>query len=489
MDWASRLGLARDTGPRFSVRKTDERPDIVLFLTDEQRHDEVGYASGGYYETPALDRLAERGVVFETAYSGSSVCVPSRVSLLTGLLPPRAPTQGNGLALREGFWTLARALRAIGYQTALVGKMHFSPMYARHGFDVMQLAEHLVPFSGYGPGEVDDYHLWLMWEGLADHRATHMFGPGLEEAAEEFRANYFAVKFPHSREAHPIGWIARTAVDVVEKRKSGTPLFLIVSFPRPHAPYDPAEPYASMYDPVEARPPADGFEVNAGLPESFRKLFVHDDAQFFNPWPVTRLTEEVYRRVLTYVRALVRQVDDAMDDVLRSLDLGNTVVFFTSDHGTYGGQRGLLGKVPWVPLEPLVRVPFVCAAPGALRGRRVKEPVQSFDFVPTCLDYAGIDAPRDLFDATSLRQVIQGYPAPRRSVFSATPGGWPMVRSGAHKLILGSGGEDLLFDLDADPGETKNLAGDPARAHVLAALRRELAAALSRPEPPLLGEP
>ena len=152
------------------------RPDIVLIMTDQQRFDQVGYASGGHFETPNIDRLAAGGVIFDRAYSASTVCVPSRVALLTGLQPHRVPTQENRFALREGFWTVAHELRRAGYETALIGKMHFAPVHARHGFETMRLCEHL---SAQGLGalskersdEVDDYHDWLVSRGLTDWRA------------------------------------------------------------------------------------------------------------------------------------------------------------------------------------------------------------------------------------------------------------------------------------------------------------------------------
>ena len=126
----------RPTRPdaRATLRRVPDRvspvprqPDIVLILTDQQRHDQVGYASGGHFETPNLDRLAARGTVFDHAYSAATVCVPSRVSMLTGLAAHRVPLEpGTDLHLRQGTDTVARHLRSAGYQTALVGKMHFS---------------------------------------------------------------------------------------------------------------------------------------------------------------------------------------------------------------------------------------------------------------------------------------------------------------------------------------------------------------------------
>jgi choline-sulfatase len=140
--------------------------------------------------------LAASGVVFEQAYSAATVCVPARSALLTGLAPHRLPTQENGLALREGFWTVAHALRAAGYETALFGKMHFAPVHARHGFETMRLCEHLQ-VQGLGPlsrergDEHDDYHDWLRTQGLPDWRLD---GGGPMPAS-------------YPPEAHPTAWI------------------------------------------------------------------------------------------------------------------------------------------------------------------------------------------------------------------------------------------------------------------------------------------
>src|SRR5688572_2161706 len=103
------------------------RPNFLLIMTDQQRADSVGYARREGTDTPCLDDLARRGIIFDNAYSASTVCVPSRTSLLTGLFDQRLPRGPDGRALKDGYWTLARALSAAGYETGLFGKMHFSP--------------------------------------------------------------------------------------------------------------------------------------------------------------------------------------------------------------------------------------------------------------------------------------------------------------------------------------------------------------------------
>ncbi|MBM4363071.1 MAG: sulfatase-like hydrolase/transferase, partial [Deltaproteobacteria bacterium] len=449
----------------------------------EQRWDDVGYASGGYHETPVLDALAARGARFDAAYSGSTVCVPSRTSLLTGLAYHRVEHEPGSLALRPGYLTLARALRAAGYRTELVGKMHFSPMRADHGFDRLQLAEHLVPYSGYGPGELDDYHRWLVWQGRAGAAATHMFGPGLEAEEREYVESLSAVTFPHPAEYHPIGWVAARATEVLRTRAPGQPLFLVVSFPRPHAPYDPAEPYASRFRTSDARIPASGFEANDVLPRGLRERLFTSEGKRHRMVLRSELDDARLRRLLTNVRALVTQLDVALGEVLAALDPQRALVFYTSDHGCYGGARGLVGKVPWVPFDDLARVPFVCAAPGGQAGVRVAAPTQSHDLVATALDYAGIDAPAGLLDSVSLRGLLEGgVPDPGRAVFTTGAVVPPMVRRGQHKLLHHAAtGEEVLFDLAEDPGELRDRSGDPSLAGVRSELRHALRAHLERP--------
>jgi hypothetical protein len=254
-------------------------PDIVLFLTDQQRFDQLGYASDGHFETPNLDRIARSGVIFENAYSASTVCVPSRVALLTGIEPHRVPTQDNGMALREGFWTVAHALKRAGYETALIGKAHFAPIHAQHGFDTMRLCEHLQP-QGLGElsrergDEVDDYHRWLLANGYSDWRIDNMVRKIRQKAERTVAlAEVDVHTFPHSADVHPTGWVERETMAFLEARDTGRPLFLVVSFPHPHAPYNPPEPYASMFDPRDSQLPVDRYEVNEGLPLAFQLAF------------------------------------------------------------------------------------------------------------------------------------------------------------------------------------------------------------------------
>jgi arylsulfatase len=443
------------------------RPDLVLFMTDQQRFDQVGYASGGHFETPTLDGLAARGVIFENAYSASTTCVPARVALLTGLQPHRVPTQVTRFALREGFWTIARGLAAAGYETALIGKMHFAPIHADHGFETMRLCEHIGQLQARGAplDDLDDYHDWLLAQGVADWRLK---SPDDRQSSGS--------RFPYAPELHPTEWIAHETTSFLERRAHDRPLFLVVSFLHPHAPLNPPEPYASMYPPADARLPATGFEVNRDLPDVFRKAMTQFGKR--RPVRVDESHEQLVRTFLATVRGLVRQIDDAMGRIVARLDLDNTVVFFTSDHGDYGGHRGLLRKMPWIPFDDLARVPLVVAGAHVIGGRRIRDLVQSCDLALTCLDFAGAGPPAGFeFETCSLAPFSRGQSVEAsddRAVFCATTMGWPMVRRGAHKCILHRGSNTgVLFDLERDPDESRNLwddAGCRALANDLSAV-------------------
>jgi arylsulfatase len=459
-----------------------ERPDLVLIMTDQQRFDQVGYESGGYFETPNVDGLAERGVIFANAYSGSTTCVPARVSLLTGLQNHRVPTQVNRFALREGFWTIARALKLAGYETALIGKGHFAPIHAQHGFDTMRLCEHLfrkdlIPREGEAPNDVDDYHDWLREKGLNDWRAVTP--PGGQ-----------ASPFPYGAEFHPTSWVEREAMSFLDRRKRDQPLFLVISFPHPHAPYNPPEPYASMYAADRTELPADDFDVNKRLPAGFLDAMTTRLGRF----GARRVSEDEAeaRQALTQIRALIKQIDEAIGHILDRIDLSGSIVFFTSDHGDYSGHRGMMGKVPWIPFDDLARVPLVVAGPGVVGGRCVSELVQNSDFALTCLDYAAMEMPANVFDSRSLRPLLRDAPRREdhdRAVLCATTMGWPMIRRGPMKYIVHLlSNPNVLFDLDRDPGETVSVLDDPGYRSVAGELSSLLEQELARgiPEMPNL---
>lgn len=461
------------------------RPNILLIMTDQQRFDQLGFSSGNYFETPRLDKLANSGVIFDCAYSASPICIPSRGSLMTGLAPHRYAKQpGYSQALKEGFWTVAHALQDAGYETMLAGKMHFVPIRSQHGFEKMRMAEHLGIV--YGPEEFDDYTNWLVSKGKGDWRATHLFGPEEGQQKADFNKWCQAVPFGYSKEYHPTSWVAREAIEMLEKRDKARPYFMIVSFPHPHCPFDPPAPYDTMYDPADARLTTDSDRVNDGLPPSARELMQSEKA--FGAVLNSKTDEAVQRRIATNIRALIHQIDDAVGEVLQHVDMNNTVVFFTSDHGDYYGRRGRWMKTPGVPFDDLARVPFFCAGAGVRPQNHRSDLVQSIDFAMTCLDVAGVKPPAGAeFDGESLVPLLQGETtATDRVVYCSSNYDWPMVRKGSLKYFRNTkNGEQMLFDLSKDPDETRNLISEADYEEPLRELRDAMSRELARGIPDL----
>lgn len=463
-------------------------------MTDQQRHDQVGYQSDGFFETPVLDALAAAGTRFDQCYSAAATCVPARIGLLTGVQPRRLVAETGAIALPEDMWTVAHGLGAAGYETALIGKMHFTPVHAPHGFEYMRTSEHLgatrLGLRPDGTPDLDDYHAWLVAQGVAEWGRLEV------GAAPEIRprrpAGVGQAPFPFALEYHPTTWVVDEVRSFLEQRSGDRPLFLVVSFPHPHTPLNPLGPYATRYDIEDAIVPSLDDGANRALPAVFRDAIDSDAAQY-KPWRVHEHGEDRLRLRLTQVRALVRQIDDALGELLPRFPLDHTVVAFTSDHGDYAGRRGLAGKSPWIPFDDLIRVPLVIAGAGLPAGRRSAAIVQSCDLPLTFCELAGVALPVPATDFDSASLVPHFGPSPpvgpgdRPAQFFYN-GGWPGARLRDAKLICHwPSWTKLLFDLDRDPDETVDRSEDPAYADTLAELEGIVWAGLvSEPLPPAL---
>ncbi len=453
--------------------KKDKRPNILLIMTDQHRHDQLGYSSDGYFETPNLDNMANNGVIFENAYTCATICIPSRGSLLTGLRPGRYNTQGNGNALEEGFFAVPHVLRNSGYETALIGKMHLHPIRAKHGFDHMRMAEHLGLV--YEPEELDDYTNWLVSKGKGDYKATHIFGPEEKEEKLRFNLNYNSEPFYYDKQYHPTNWIARETIEFLNNRDEEKPFFLITSFPHPHSPFDPPAPYDTMYDPDEALLPEVEPDINSQLPPKLKELMTN--TKNFGYASTEEMGERMQRRISTYIRALIKQIDDAVGEILENIDLENTVVFFTSDHGDYYGHRGLMLKTPGVPFDDIGKIPFFISGAHVPKGKRVLNVTQSSDFALTCLELAGIEPPSPhQFDTKSLVPFLKSEEVPDdRTVFCWSNYSWHMIRHKEFKYFYNEpSGEEFLVNVVEDPNEKVNLTNEPAYSRVLEDMRRRM---------------
>lgn len=327
-------------------------PDIVVVMTDQQRHDQVGFFRGSTVATPALDALVAGGVVFETAYSGSSTCIPARNALLTGVLNHRLPKQHGDLLLREGTWTVARALRSVGYETALIGRMHFTPMHADHGFDVVQTCEHLnATKHALGPDgapDLDDYADWLVAEGVASWGRLIPGEP--PELVPGRRPEGARTAFPCPRDggrASSPCWSGRSP----PSSNTGTPPGPSSwSSPSPTRTRRSTRPSPTRPATTPPRSPSPSTSIPAGRvcpSPSAMPSHVAASASAVGGSPST--ARERCGGALAHTLGLIDHLDETIGRIVAGLDRERTVVAFASDHGDFAGHRGLAGKVPWIP--------------------------------------------------------------------------------------------------------------------------------------------
>jgi len=426
-----------------------KRPNILLTIADDQRHDMLGCRGHPTLRTPALDRLAERGTCFSHAFHlGSThpaVCAPSRAMLHTGRPLFRIPHAIRG----NDDWTgggpgdnpdatplLGEQLRHAGYHTHGVGKWHNGkPAYARS-------------FTSGGA---------IFFGGMSSHFAVpiHGFDPD---------GRYDTP--PRMTDRHSTELFTDAAIDFLRRYDGDEPFFLYVAFTAPH---DPRQTLPEWHDRYRAE--------DVALPPNFLPQHPFDNGELdirdeqLAGFP--RTGDEVRRHIAEY-EAITAHMDDAIGRVHAALaDAGcadDTLVIHSSDHGLSVGQHGLMGKQNLY--EHSVRVPLLMAGPGVEAGRVDERLCYQHDLNPTLLAAAGLEtseAPcfRGLMDTPGYGDVFCCYRKPQR-----------MVRDRRHKLIeyrvAGQPLRTQLFDLLDDPHEMRDLSADPEQEATMQRLRERL---------------
>lgn len=451
---------------------TTDRPNILLIQADQLTAAALTAYGNGTVDAPHLARLAEEGVVFDRAYCNSPLCAPSRASMLAGELPSAIGAYDNAAEFPASVPTFAHRLRAAGYRTSLVGKMHFIGPDQLHGFEER-------PTTDVYPADLEMVPDWRLAddERLAWYHDTRSIGGAAVSAATLQRDYDDAVTF-HA---------CRALTDFKRDQIFGSderPFLLVAGYIAPHDPYEPPQQHWDRYEGVAIDAPALPTPLaGAGDDAHSRRLRAMCELDAAPP-----SAEEVERARRGYY-ACVSYLDDQVGALLRRLDeLGlreSTVVLFTSDHGDMLGERGLWYKM--APFEDSARVPLIVSAPGRFAGgRRIGRTVSLVDLLPTFVALAGgdpADAPPSA--GSSFAGLLAGDPAadaawPDEAVIEYLAEGVraPQLTlvSGRHKLIVCPGDRDLLYDLDADPRELRDLAGDPTCAALLARLRERLLA-------------
>jgi arylsulfatase len=438
---------------------SSERPNILLITTDQQRFDAIGMAARSDCSvlTPHLDWLADTGIHFSRAYTDCPICGPARRSIMLGRpdFENRQWQAENGKEPLAHLPTLPRILSRSGYQTRGVGKMHFHPVRAHHGFEHIEL-----PFDYLLEAKERGWDVSNFGQGLGQNEMT----PGIRSITLEQSLTH---------------WTASRSIRFIENRDETRPFFLWTSFTKPHPPLDPGPESWELYQHLST-----GKAVYGDWSSTW------DDVPAGYRLPSTtlsmsqRLNREQWQLARRAYFALITEVDYQIGRLIariRELDLlKNTWIIFTSDHGEMLGDHHISAKQ--VFFEGSAHVPLIIRPPGdwdVYHGRVLGQPVPRgiedkristlADLMPSILEMTGEACP----DSTSGQSLLQA--STENKVFFGQHDPYFCVQLESWRLHwCAAGGDSLLFNLEADPMEEKNLRGLPEAADTESKLHRLL---------------
>lgn len=418
----------------YAEDRAAPRRSIVFILIDDMRYDAVGAFGNPYWRTPRIDDLARGGLWFENAFVTTSLCSPSRASILTGLYAHKHRVMGNSVRLDPKWPTFPRVLHGIGYRTAFIGKWHMggSSGAPRPGFD------HWVSFKGQG----------------------RYNNPTLNVDGKVVQAKGYVTDL-----------ITDYAEAFLRKQSRDEPFMLYVSHKAVHADFQPMPRHEGKYKgkPYPYPKSMANTETNyRGKPEWVREQrdSWHGVDGIYNN---RRDLDTVVRQTAEALMAVDESVGRIVDALKEQGLLDSTLIVFTSDNGFQFGEHGLIDKR--VMYEASIRVPLIAHCPELIRpGRRSDEMILNVDFAPTFIDLAGGTIP-DTMQGRSFAGMLRGESVPWREAFLYEyfwERSWPQtptilgVRTKRYKFIQTHGVWDKyeLYDVQNDPHEMNNLLGE-----------------------------
>ncbi|MDF3936904.1 choline-sulfatase [Pseudomonas citronellolis] len=422
------------------------RPNILFIMADQMAapllplHD-----AASPIHMPNLMRLAERAVVFDSAYCNSPLCAPSRFTLVSGQLPTRIGAWDNAADFAADVPTYAHHLRRLGYRTALSGKMHFCGPDQLHGYEE-RLTSDIYPA---------DYGWAVNWDEPEVRPSWYHNMSSVLQAGPCVRTNQLDFD-------EEVVFKARQYLYDHVREHAEQPFCLTVSMTHPHDPYSIPREYWDLYRDEDIPMPSVALAQHEQDPHSQRLLKVID--LWDKPLPAEKIRDarRAYFGACSYVDAQIGALLRTLEDCGLADD---TLVVFSGDHGDMLGERGLWYKMHW--FEMAARVPLLIHAPGRFAARHVSESVSTLDLLPTLVELAGGELPASLeLDGRSLLPHLQGRGGHDEVIGEYTAEGTlsplMMIRRGDYKFVYSEQDPCLLFDLRNDPRELENLAGSAA---------------------------
>jgi len=422
--------------------------NVIFILADDHRYDAMGFLGHPFLETPQMDAIARNGVHLQNAFVTTALCSPSRASILTGLYAHRHRVVDNNNPVPAGTLFFPQYLQQAGYETAFVGKWHMG-------------GERDDPQPGF------DY--WVSFKG----QGTYL--PG---------ANGLNVNGNHvPQKGYITDELTDYALDWLKGRQSGKPFMLYLSHKAVHSEFIPADRHKDRYKSKPFAAPKTMDPTNhVGSP-----MWMRNQRNSFHgvdfPYHGNLNIEQYYKR---YAETLLA-VDDSIGRVMAFLRdrklLNSTLVIYMGDNGFAFGEHGLIDKR--TAYEESMRVPMLMQCPDLFKGgSKVSQLVANIDIAPTILEAAGLKAPAGL-DGQSFLPVAQGNPVTWRQTllyeyywernFPQTPT-VHALRGNRYKYIHYHGIWDVdeLYDLEADPLESRNLIHSQEHQQTVKDLNRQL---------------
>jgi arylsulfatase len=443
------------------TEEASRRMNILWIMADQMRGDCLGCMGHPIVRTPALDTLASEGVLFRNAYSQYALCTPSRACFFTSRYAHAHGAWWNGVAAVGDQPLFPEILRAQGYRTGLVGKLHLYPQTESHGFDRKEVHEERLP------GELSAYAAFLRRQnplGPWPRQAT-TWDPGHPTSARTGICHM-------PEELEETRWVADRACAYLRERTE-EPFFLYASFIRPHSPYNPLPRFAQMYEDAEIQAPPFDRKEWEHLPPRVRAQIESVGWDALGPNDFSAMRQRYY--------ALCSQVDESVGRILACLEAqglaDSTIVVFASDHGDMMGEHGAAGKGHlW---DGALHVPLILRDPRRTDwASECSGLVETIDLAPTLLEM--IDARIDpRMQGRSVTPALGGPSLSHRDAVFAECAAYTVnrgvhdvlaacqdpnsvsVRTDRWKFIHFPGEPGELHDLDADPGEQHNLFGEP----------------------------
>ena len=477
------------------------RRNVLLIVVDQWRADFIPHLGASFLRTPHLDRLCRQGVTFRNHVTTTVPCGPARASLLTGLYLMNHRAVQNTVPLDARHTNLARQLRRIGYDPALIGYTTTTPDPRTTGPRdprFTYLGDLMEGFRSVGAFEptMDGYFGWLAQKGyVLPKKRENIWLPQRDEDGDESDPGATDRPSRIPAELSDTAYFTERALTYL-KGVGEKPWFLHLGYYRPHPPFIAPAPYHAMYRPEDMPAPiraADWAMEAAQHPLLDFYLRKSSQGSFFHGagGAVTELDEAAIRQMRATYAGMMTEIDDNLGKVFAYLEetgqWDETLIIFTSDHGEQLGDHYLLGKIGY--FDESFRIPLVVKEAGAPRRAGVIEDAltESVDVMPTILEWLGGGIPRAC-DGQSLLPLLAG-PAPAdwrdllhyeydfRDIFYSQPetalglsldeSSLCVVQDARYKYVHFAALPPLFFDLTADPHQFRNLAEDPAYASLV----------------------